>query len=42
MTSAPSGRQFDISFGEQRATIVEVGGGIREYRVAERDVLERP
>jgi aldose 1-epimerase len=40
MTSAPSGRQFDISFGEQRATIVEAGGGIREYRVAERDVLE--
>jgi aldose 1-epimerase len=40
MTSAPSGRQFDIGFGEQRATIVEVGGGIREYRVGERDVLE--
>jgi aldose 1-epimerase len=40
MTSAPSGQQFEISCGEQRATIVEVGGGIREYRVGERDVLE--
>jgi aldose 1-epimerase len=37
---APSGRQFQISLGDQRATIVEVGGGIREYRVGERDVLQ--
>jgi aldose 1-epimerase len=37
---APSGRQFQISDGEQRATIVEVGGGIREYRVGDRDVLQ--
>ena len=40
MTSAPSGRQFEIGFEEQRATVVEVGGGVREYRVGERDVLE--
>jgi aldose 1-epimerase len=40
MTYAPSGRQFEISLGEQVATIVEVGGGIREYRVGDRDVLE--
>ncbi|MBF4762681.1 aldose 1-epimerase family protein [Nocardioides islandensis] len=26
--------------GDQRATIVEVGGGVREYRVGERDVLQ--
>jgi len=37
---APSGRQFEISSGDQRATIVEVGGGIREYEVAGRQVLE--
>jgi aldose 1-epimerase len=37
---APSGEQFSIARGEQRATIVEVGGGIREYRVGQRDVLD--
>lgn len=36
----PSGRQFEISYGEQRAVVVEVGGGIREYRVGARDVLD--
>jgi aldose 1-epimerase len=36
----PSGQQFEIRLGEQRATIVEVGGGIREYSVGERAVLE--
>jgi aldose 1-epimerase len=36
----PSGEQFEIGFGEQRATVVEVGGGVREYRVGDRDVLE--
>lgn len=36
----PSGEQFDIVHGEQRATIVEVGGGIRTYTVAGRDVLQ--
>jgi aldose 1-epimerase len=35
----PSGQQYEIAFGEQRATVVEVGGGIRSYRVGERDVL---
>jgi aldose 1-epimerase len=39
MTLAPSGEQFEIVAGEQRATIVEVGGGIREYSVAECPVL---
>lgn len=37
---APSGDQYEIRYGEQRATIVEVGGGIREYSVAGRDVLD--
>lgn len=40
MSYAPSGRQFEISSGEKRATIVEVGGGIREYRVGSSDVLQ--
>lgn len=35
----PSGEQFVITAGDQQATIVEVGGGIRSYRVAARDVL---
>jgi aldose 1-epimerase len=37
---APSGRQFALKLGEQHATVVEVGGGIREYAVAGRQVLE--
>lgn len=36
----PSGAQFEIKHGDQRATVVEVGGGLREYSVAGRDVLE--
>jgi aldose 1-epimerase len=40
MTTPPSGKQFEISTGNQRATIVEVGGGIREYEVAGRPVLD--
>lgn len=39
-TPPPSGQQFEISHGEQRATVVEVGGGIRGYRVGDRDVLQ--
>jgi len=37
---APSGRQFEITYGDQRAVVVEVGGGVREYRVGMRDVLD--
>jgi aldose 1-epimerase len=40
MTTFPSGEQFEISAGSQRATIVEVGGGIREYEVDGRAVLD--
>jgi aldose 1-epimerase len=36
----PSGRRYTISCGAQQATIVEVGGGIRTYTVADRDVLD--
>ncbi len=40
MTTLPSGEQYEISFGNQRATIVEVGGGIRAYSDDGRDVLQ--
>jgi aldose 1-epimerase len=36
----PSGEQFEIRFEDQRATIVEVGGGVREYVHGAREVLE--
>lgn len=37
---APSGRQYVIRRGRQRAVIVEVGGGVREYAVGARPVLQ--
>ncbi len=40
MSQAPSGGQFRIAAGPHRATIVEVGGGIREYAVNGRNVLD--
>lgn len=40
MAVHPSGEQFEIRFGAQRATIVEVGGGLREYAVGGRAVLD--
>ncbi len=36
----PSGEQFELRYGDQRATIVEVGGGIREYEAGGRAVLD--
>ncbi len=39
MAIAPSGEQFEIRSGDQRATIVEVGGGLRTYSVGDRPVL---
>lgn len=39
-TLAPSGEQFEISHGEQRVTVVEVGGGVRQYRVGGRELLD--
>ena len=40
MDPAPSGLQLEITLGDQRATVVEVGGGIRDYEVAGRAVLD--
>lgn len=39
MTVVPSGHQYEISHGDQRATVVAVGGGVRDYAVGTRDVL---
>ena len=36
----PSGEQFEISFGDQRAVVVEVGGGLRSYSVSGQEVLD--
>jgi aldose 1-epimerase len=37
---APSGTQFEIAYGEQRAIAVEVGGGLRSYGVGAIDILD--
>jgi galactose mutarotase-like enzyme len=37
---APSGEQWQIVHGEQRAVVVEVGGGIRCYSIGDRDLLD--
>jgi aldose 1-epimerase len=38
--SGPSGEQVALAFGDQRAVVVEVGGGLRTYAVGDRDVLD--
>lgn len=40
MPVPPSGEQFEIVAGEHRATVVEVGGGVRSYHRAGRPVLD--
>jgi len=40
MAHPPSGEQFEIVHGEQRAVVVEVGGGLREYAANGRPVLQ--
>lgn len=37
---SPSGRQVELSFGEQRATVTEVGASLREYVVGRQPVLD--
>ena len=37
---APSGEQIEIVHGAQRAVVVEVGGGLREYTLDGRNVLD--
>lgn len=38
--NAPSGEQFEIVAADQRAVVVEVGGGIRSYTADGEDVLD--
>lgn len=40
MNPPPSGGQFRITSGDQEATVVEVGGGLRTYTVGGVDVLD--
>ncbi len=40
MKIPPSGEQYEIAHGERRAVIVEVGGGIREYRTLDGYALD--
>lgn len=40
MALSPSGDQYEIRWRDQHATIVEVGGGIRQYAVGGRAVLD--
>ncbi|MFN2591910.1 MAG: aldose 1-epimerase family protein [Candidatus Dormibacteria bacterium] len=40
MDRLPSGEQYRIVHGDQQATIVEVGGGVREYTQGGRPVLD--
>jgi aldose 1-epimerase len=37
---APSGTQFQIELGDQRAVVVEVGGGLRTYEAGGRPLLD--
>ncbi len=37
---APSGEQVEITHGDQRATVVELGGGLRTYTSRGRDLLD--
>src|SRR5262245_28873625 len=40
MSEPPSGAQYDIIFGDQSVTVVEVGAGLREYCIDGRPVLD--
>jgi galactose mutarotase-like enzyme len=40
LSAPPSGTQWEISYGGQRATIAEVGATLREYLVENRHVLD--
>jgi aldose 1-epimerase len=37
---APTGEQIEITLGDQRAVVVEVGGGLRTYSAAGRELLD--
>ena len=37
---APSGEQIEIALGDQRAAVVEVGGGLRAYSAGGRELID--
>jgi aldose 1-epimerase len=37
---SPSGEQYEIAFGDQRAVVTEVGGGLRTYDVGNRRIVD--
>jgi len=37
---APTGEQFELAHGDQRAVVVEVGGGLRSYSAGGRQLLD--
>ncbi len=40
MNELPSGRQYTVVYGADRATVVEVGGGLRSYIAGGRELLD--
>jgi aldose 1-epimerase len=36
----PSGQQYVLTFGDQRAVVTEVGAGLRTYTIGDRDVVD--
>src|SRR5262245_55819600 len=36
----PSGQQYELAFGDQRAVVTEVGAGLRSYTAGDRDVID--
>jgi aldose 1-epimerase len=40
VSRAPSGRQYELVHGRQRAVVVEVGAGLRSYHAGGRDIVD--
>jgi galactose mutarotase-like enzyme len=40
VTPAPSGKQYQLVHGSQRAVVVEVGAGLRSYHAGGRDIVD--
>jgi aldose 1-epimerase len=40
VSRAPTGRQYELAHGDQRAVVVEVGAGLRSYRAGGRDIVD--
>jgi aldose 1-epimerase len=40
MVAIPSGEQFELGVGEQRAVVTEVGAGLRTYSAGDRELLD--